>query len=164
MVQGIRFHSFAPCLAVLAFAFGFGIPGGAAAAEPAAAESLIRRYVDAFNRHDVDATVACVDTAFRWYSVAGDSMRLTMEGRETQRAGLTRYFASFKDVHSDIDGLTVNGAFVSVRERVRWSGANGLRENVALAVYELGDGLIRRVWYFPVVRPTPAPAGGAGGR
>ena len=127
-----------------------------AAADPAAAEALIRRYVDAFNRHDVDATVGCVDTAFRWYNIAADSMQLTMRGRETQRPGLARYFKAFPDVHSDISGLAVNGPWVMVREQVRWTGAKGRAENVAFAVYEVRAGLIRRVYYFPAERRSLA--------
>lgn len=127
-----------------------------AAADPTAAESLIRRYVDAFNRHDVDATVGCVDTSFRWYNIAADSMQLTMAGRDTQRSGLARYFKAFADVHSDISALAVNGPWVMVREQVRWTGAKGRAENIALAVYEVRENLIRRVYYFPAERRSLA--------
>lgn len=125
-------------------------------AEPGTEEAVVRNYVAAFNRHDVAATVACVDTAFRWYNVGGDSLRLTMQGRETQRQGLTRYFAAFPDVVSEIDGVTVNGPWVMVRERVQWTGAKGLGQSIALAVYEVRAKQIQRVYYFPAERGTPA--------
>jgi hypothetical protein len=121
---------------------------------------LVRRYVAAFNQHDVEATIACVDTAFRWYNIAGDSLQLVMAGRNSQRLALVRYFKAFSDVSSEISGVTANGPWVMVREQIRWTGAKGPAENVALAVYEVREGHIRRVFYFPAERRslTSAPA------
>ncbi len=32
----------------------------------------------------------------------------------------------------------------------RWQGKNGERTQSALAVYEVEEGRVRRVWYYPV--------------
>lgn len=129
-----------------------------AAAAPSSEESLVRRYVAAFNHHDVDATIACLDSSFRWYAVGGDSLRRIVSGRERQRESLARYYGAFPDAASEADGLIVNGPWVTVRERLRWTGKQGPAENVAIAVYEVREGVIRRVYYFPPVRSE---AGGA---
>ncbi|MEQ1834686.1 MAG: nuclear transport factor 2 family protein [Candidatus Eisenbacteria bacterium] len=120
-------------------------------------EALLRRYIAAFNQHDVQATLACVDTAFRWYNVAGDSMKLVIAGRETQRSVLTRYFKAFPDVSSDNSGISVNGPWAMVRERIVWTGAKGRTESVTLAVYEVRDGQIKRVFYFPAESRSSSP-------
>ena len=39
---------------------------------------------------------------------------------------------------------------VSVRERASWKSKSGEdRSQNAFAIYEVADGLIRRVWYYP---------------
>ena len=51
----------------------------------------------------------------------------------------------------DRDGWTV-GPYVAIRERVSWTAKSGRRTQTALGVYEVRDGRVRRVWYYPAVR------------
>ena len=43
----------------------------------------------------------------------------------------------------------MSGSFVAIREHVRWQTETGEKSQAALAVYEVRDGKIRRVWYYP---------------
>lgn len=62
---------------------------------------------------------------------------------------MTSYFRSLPDVRSTIEASFENGPWVTVRERVHWTGASGPRTQASIAVYEIRDGRVRRVWYFP---------------
>lgn len=103
----------------------------------------------------MDALVACVDTAFSWYTVVGDTTKLAMQGRAAQRSGLVSYFKGLPDVRSELEGVMANGPWVMASERVRWTSTkSGPQERVSISVYEIRDGLIKRVWYFPAEKPT----------
>jgi hypothetical protein len=64
------------------------------------------------------------------------------------------YFASVRDVASVIEHTTVTGPYVAFRERVSWTGKSGRRSQAALGVYEVRDGLVKRVWYYPAVEQS----------
>ena len=130
------------CLLLLAAA--------SALAQPASPEAAVRANLAAFNRHDVEALVATVAPDFAWFNIDGEKMAPDTHGRDALRKGMAAYFKSQPSVRSGFESLTVNGAFVSVKERASWNNKAGEpRSQVALAVYEVRDGLILRVWYFP---------------
>ena len=60
------------------------------------------------------------------------------------------YFASVPEPRAEIDGMVVSGNFVSVREVAYWLTVEGEVAQASLAIYEVRDGLIYRVWYYPV--------------
>lgn len=104
----------------------------------------------AFDRHDADGLALLVTEDFQWLSVEGDQIRVDTEGREALRTGMVDYFASFPDVTTDFEYGISGSTYVSVRERVRWTTKDGAaKTQSAVAVYELQDGKIRRVWYYP---------------
>jgi hypothetical protein len=110
----------------------------------------LRAYYDAFNRHEPDATAAFLAENVKWYSVSGDTQSLDGEGRESIRTWLAGYFKQLPDVKSSVLELRQTGPHLFVHERVTWTtpdGANKLA--AALAVYEVRDEFIQRVWYFP---------------
>ncbi|HUG09565.1 MAG TPA: nuclear transport factor 2 family protein [Opitutaceae bacterium] len=110
----------------------------------------LRAYYDAFNRHEADATAAFLAKDVKWYSVSGDTQSLDGDGRESIRDWLAGYFKKLPDVKSDVLELRQTGSHLFVHERVSWTGADGTAKRAsALAIYEVRDELIQRVWYFP---------------
>ena len=127
---------------------------GASAQEPtprtalAAAEELF----DAFNRHDGEAMASVVTSDFELYYVDEKGVAsLDTVGPEQLSANMARYFASRPSVRSTIVGAIDGPVFVSLREQI-------VGGQSSLAVYEVRDGLIRRVWYFPAEGETLDPA------
>lgn len=114
---------------------------------------VLRAYLDAFNRHEPDAVAALLSPRVKWYSLDADKLVTDGDGREALRAGLAGYFKSLPDVRSDFLTIEQTGAFLSVRERATWTAKDGSRlSQQSHAVYEIREGLIERVWYFPSVR------------
>ncbi|MEO8635743.1 MAG: nuclear transport factor 2 family protein [Gemmatimonadales bacterium] len=122
------------------------------AAADSASLSVVRAYFTAYNAHDVEAVLRLVAPDFVWLSLAGDSVVVEARGAEAIRTGLVDYLRRLPSARSDIEAISALGPWVSVRERARWEGANGPRSQAGLSVYEIRDGLLRRVWYYPVVR------------
>lgn len=119
---------------------------------------LLRAYLDAFNRHDADAVAAFCAENFKWYSIAGDKTSTDVASRPQLRDWLAGYFKSLPTVRSDFLAVEQTGPFLTVRERASWDNREGRRvAQQALGVYEIREGLIQRVWYYPSLKdPTPA--------
>ncbi|MBL8525511.1 MAG: alpha/beta hydrolase fold domain-containing protein [Betaproteobacteria bacterium] len=114
-------------------------------------ETVVRAQLAAFNAHDVDAMVRLVADDLVWYNIKGDEMSVEAKGSDALRKGMEGYFKSLPSAKSEIHTMVTNGNFVSVRERVTWKSKTGEdRSQNALAVYEVIEGKIKRVWYYPV--------------
>ena len=124
------------------------------AAEP---HALITSYVDHFNSRDLDALLALAHEDVEWLSVNGAEVTVETRGKEALRASLTSYFASCPSCRSTVEVYQSVGPYVSTVEHAEWkTGAGETKRQSSLAVYELADGLVRRVWYYPAVAPEPA--------
>ncbi len=116
--------------------------------------AVVREYLRAYNAHDIEATLAVLAPDFVWLSVAGDSVTVEARGIAAIRAQLTDYFRALPSARSDVADLTVLGPWVSATELARWTDRAGqLRAQASHSVYEVRGGRLRRVWYYPVVRP-----------
>ncbi len=128
-------------IALLAFA----LAASACAQSP---EEVVERYMAAYNAHDVDAMLELVDPGVQWLSVDGDRISVETEGAKALAEAMRGYFEAAPSTRSSIESMMVSGKRVSVRERAHWESSGQSRSQVALAVYEIADGRIVRVWYF----------------
>jgi hypothetical protein len=120
---------------------------------------LLRAYLDAFNRHEADAVAAFCAENFKWYSIDGDKTSTDAGSRAQLRDWLVGYFKSLPTVGSEFLSIEQTGPFLTVRERASWDNKEGKRvSQQALGVYEIRDGLIQRVWYYPAAKDAPPPA------
>lgn len=110
---------------------------------------VVDRYMDAYNAHDVDAMLELVGPEVQWLSIDGDRIRVETEGARALGEAMRGYFESTPSSRSEIEALMVSGNRVSIREKARWRVGDEWREQTALSVYEISDGRIVRVWYFP---------------
>ena len=81
--------------------------------------------------------------------VDGDQIATEAAGKDALRTSMTGYFESLPSARSEILSSGASGAFVTAHERAYWTADGQERSQVAVAVYEIRDGLVRRVWYFP---------------
>lgn len=114
-------------------------------------EVIVRSFIEAFNNHDVGAMATLVDENMVWLSVQGDSVLAEASGREELVRQMEGYFATAPSIRSEAQDLITTGSFVSFRERVYWEGDQGEQTQASLAVYEIREGLIVHVWYYPAV-------------
>ncbi|MCZ6507429.1 MAG: nuclear transport factor 2 family protein, partial [Acidobacteria bacterium] len=120
-------------------------PADAAARQSNApsALSVAEALVDAFNGHDPEAMAKLVTADFELYYVDDEGVAvLSVRGPEQLVAEMTPYFASRPSVRSTIAAAIDGPVYVSFREQI-------VGGQSSLAVYEVRDGLIKRVWYFP---------------
>ena len=121
----------------------------ARSAPPSATIAVAQRFIEVWNRRDIDAIVESMTSDFVWYNVTSDSTAPEVTGRDALRDFVTRYFARVPDARSEGADFISSGAFVSFRETARWTDAAGKHEQETIAVYEVSDGKIKRAWYYP---------------
>ena len=122
---------------------------------------VLRAYLDAFNRHEPDAVTAFCAENLKWFAFEDANPDfLKVEGRAPLHEWLTGYFRSYPTARSEFLSIEQTGPFLSVRDRASWDEKNGgRRSHQAIGIYEIREGLIQRVWYYPAVKDaSPAAA------
>lgn len=132
-----------------------------AAAAPAPAEpaEVVASFVAAYNARDYYAMGAALEPEAKWYSVEGPEVSVEGSGAEAL-VGWTRNYLgkSCTTCRSELLGITTSGRFVSTVERASWTDGEGAcRAQSSPAVYEVVEGRIRAVWYFPNTKAGPCP-------
>jgi outer membrane protein assembly factor BamB len=110
---------------------------------------VVEGLLQAFNDHDVDAMATFVADDVQWLAVQGAEIAVEADGKEALVAGMKGYFASIPKARSEAEGTFVSGRYVTVRERAYWTVDGEDRSQSSLAVYEVEDGKVLRVWYYP---------------
>jgi hypothetical protein len=118
---------------------------------------VVRKQLEAFNRHSPDDVVACYAEKIKWLSIDGDQVATEGDGRESIRTWLTGYFKSLPTVKSELLEVNQTGPHVVFRERASWTAKDGSpRSQTAIGIFEVRDGLVQRAWYYPAAKPAPA--------
>lgn len=123
---------------------------------------VLHAYVDAFNRHDAAAVAALLAPRVKWMTVDTDKLTVEGEGRDAVHSWLDSFFKAEPDVRTELLSLEQTGILLAVHERVTATVNGKTRREQSHAVYEVRDGLLTHVWYFPAVRedasnPRPEP-------
>lgn len=124
-------------------------PSTRTAPEAPSAEATVRRFVDAFNQHNVAAMAVLVSDDLQWLTVSGNALSVEADGRAALEKSMAGYFRSCPSCRSELESVMVAGSYVTLYERAMWDTKGGPRAQRSLAVYEVRDGLIRRAWYYP---------------
>lgn len=110
---------------------------------------VVRQFTEAFNNHDVDAMLELAHPEIEWGSVQGDTLSMEATGHAELRQGMDSYFSALPSVRSSIESVIPGERFTGVRERASWESDGESRSQSSIAVYEIEDGRILRVTYFP---------------
>ncbi|WP_299194491.1 nuclear transport factor 2 family protein [uncultured Erythrobacter sp.] len=122
-------------------------------AAPDPQRAIVSAYVDAYNQRNLDAMLALMHDDVQWLSVEADTVTVFADGKADLATQMRDYMTSPMVTTSEVSAGFVDGNFVAVTEIARWTNGEGEeREQSALAVYEIEDGLVRRVWYYPATR------------
>ncbi|MEQ8315466.1 MAG: nuclear transport factor 2 family protein [Gammaproteobacteria bacterium] len=111
--------------------------------------SIVERFIEAFNQHDVSAMLELTESDLHWMSVAGQNLSIEASGQSELRDSMKAYFESTPSARSNILSIRESGPFVHTLEQAVWSAGGVERNQCSIAVYELEANKIRNVWYFP---------------
>ena len=120
---------------------------------PGASEKQVRDFVEAFNARNIDGMLARAADGIQWLTVDGAKVGVETEGKDALRASMAKYFQQCPSCKSEIVWLKTAGSRVTALERANWTNRAGVAlSQSSLSVYELKDGRILRVYYFPAER------------
>jgi uncharacterized protein (TIGR02246 family) len=105
------------------------------------AEQAVRAQLEAYNRHDAPAFAATYAEDARIYVFPDQEW---IAGREKIRETYGRMFTSTPAVHAEVTQRIVQGERVIDHEHL--SGLPNGATATAVAIYEVKNGLIKRVW------------------
>ena len=119
------------------------IAGCSSSRTPGTAGRAAMELIDAFNRHDPVGMAALVTPEFELYYMNEDgTFGLATKGRAALVAEMESYFSDRPRVASTVEQIIDGSVYVAFREQI-------VGGRSSIAVYEIRDGLIRRVWYYP---------------
>lgn len=126
---------------------------GHAASDPSQLKDnrqIIENFVAAYNAQDIDGMRPYIHPDIEWISIEGSSSSVVSKGADALEKELEAYFSAPNAPTSSLKDWSVNVNFLAVTETARWTGKDGEpREQSSLAVYQMKQGMIRRVWYYP---------------
>jgi imidazolonepropionase-like amidohydrolase len=111
---------------------------------PRTPEALAQIQLNAYNARDLETFVSVYHPDVEVYDFP---RTLTLRGRAAMRAGYRRFFEKATNLHAQVTRRIVQGRFVIDQEDVI-TGIPGRERLAATAMYEVEDGLIRRVWFL----------------
>lgn len=125
-----------------------GEPAPPSASSPVTAP--VTAFVEAYNARQLSPMTALMHPDIQWLAIDGDSVVVMADGKADLSAQMETYMASPSATRSTLSTPIVDGRFVAVQETAHWTNdAGDATAQSSLAIYELEDGLIRRVWYYP---------------
>ena len=120
-----------------------------ATAVPDEREGLVREFVAAYNDHDVARMLASCAPDVRWMSVSADKLTVETSGTEKLAEAVREYFRGLPSSRSELRSVIVSGNFVMASEQAMWESGGQTRTQCSASVYEVREGKIQSVWYFP---------------
>lgn len=110
--------------------------------------ALVQRQLDAYNAHDLDGFLATYSPDIEIFEIA-DASAPRMSGLAGMREVYGEMFASMPNLRCDLGNRIADGAYV-IDHEICIMGEPIDPPERAIAIYEVEDGLIRRVWFAPV--------------
>ncbi|MEM9494637.1 MAG: nuclear transport factor 2 family protein [Pseudomonadota bacterium] len=121
----------------------------AAVAPSGEAADVVTGLMQAFNDHDPEKMRTFWHEDVVWYEISGGATAVITSDAQQLYDELVVYFKTFPSVSSSIDGVAVNGRFVSAIERPVWEEDGERQTQASNVVYEIVDGKVKRFWYYP---------------
>jgi len=114
---------------------------------------IVRDHFECFNNHDAAGVRALATDGVAWYTIDNDRLVTNSSGAEQLESSLQQYFTAIPSVQASLDHIHAEGSYAMARERVNWTNAKGmLQSQSSYSCYEIIDGKIHAVWYFPAER------------
>lgn len=117
------------------------------------AEDLAQIQLNAYNERDLEAFLAVYSDDVEVYNFP--TMELRYKGKDKMRETYGPYFEKATELHCELVDRIVQGSYVFDREYVT-TGIEGRNPIHATAIYETEDGLIRKVFFLPILEEEPA--------
>ncbi len=123
-------------------------------AKPSNEHPIVADYSAAYNAQDLQAMSALMHPDIEWLSVSGNKITVEAKGKDILTEAMKGYFSDPNMPTGVLRNWSINGDYIAVTETAHWTSKAGeTKSQSALTVYQLENDLIRRVYYYPAVKP-----------
>lgn len=137
-------------LAIFATLFFATFPAYADHSSDITSRSIVESYTQAYSNGDADAMGVLMHEDIQWLTAKDDKITITLQGKSDMVKELSDYFKGPTTISSSLGGWGENGDYVSVVETASWTTKTGKNQSQSSnVIYQIENGLVRRVWYFP---------------
>ena len=123
----------------------------ATAQTPSSEIEVVYKLTDAFNAHNVDDMLKWVHDDVKWFFIQDDKLEMSTSGKDELRTAMFGYFDGIPSARSEVLDELINGPFIVLKEQASWETSTGRKSQTAIGIYEVTDGKVKRVWYYPAV-------------
>ena len=123
-------------------------PPPSSVATPSPEAALVQRQLDAYNAHDLEGFLATYSPDIEIFDIS-NAAAPQMAGIPAMREVYGEMFASMPNLRCDLGNRIADGAFV-IDHEICAMAAPGDPPERAIAIYQVEDNLIRRVWFARV--------------
>ena len=111
---------------------------------PTNPETVVQRQLEAYNAHDIPAYIATFSADAELFGLPGTAPVLS--GRSAVRTYYADRFAQNPQLRGEVTERMVFGNIVIYRELLH--GLSDLEPVELVAIYQVEDNLIRRIWFI----------------
>lgn len=113
------------------------------------AVAVVNDLMAAFNAHDPQKMRDYWHDDVTWVEITGNQSSVVTSSADQLFNELVAYFEAYPSVSSSLSNVSVNGKYVTAIETPVWEQDGERKSQASIVVYEVTDGKIRRLWYFP---------------
>ncbi|KZE75263.1 MULTISPECIES: nuclear transport factor 2 family protein [Paenibacillus] len=106
-------------------------------------ESVVQRQLQAYNDKNIDLFMECYSEDVKIYDFPNT---LAIEGQEAMRERYHKLFESYPNMLATVDKRIFHGKYVIDHEEITGRLEGAIIE--AVAMYEIKDDLITKVWFL----------------
>ena len=110
---------------------------------------IIKRFVNAFNDKDVTTMLDLAAQDMKWMSVSGNTLSTDTSSHADLEKAMKSYFEAVPSAKSRLLHLNHSGNFVYALEQASWLSKGVEKSQCSMALYQLENGKIKHVWYYP---------------
>lgn len=110
---------------------------------------VVEQFIAAFNEHSVGQLLSHTTDSVHWFNISGSKMLIETSSKNELGAAMADYFQTLPDAKATLTQAVSSANYVSTIEKVTWSHDGELDSQCSIGVYELKQGKINAVWYYP---------------
>lgn len=119
---------------------------------------VVEQFIQAFNEHSIEQLLSHTTDTVHWFNISGSKMLIETSSKNELGAAMADYFQTLPDAKATLTQAVSSANYVSTVEKVTWSHDGEQDSQCSIGVYELKQGKINAVWYYPAHACDPEPS------
>ena len=147
--MNIRSLNLSVCLLLISFVPAYSCADDVMPSNTNASIEVVEQFIQAFNEHNVGQLLSHTTDTVHWLNISGSKMLIETSSKNELGAAMADYFQTLPDAKATLTQAVSSANYVSTIEKVTWSHDGEQDSQCSIGVYELKQGKINAVWYYP---------------